>query len=56
MHSIDKAGRRWHTAEFKRAAVGACKVPGVSVASVALEKRINGNLLRRWVKLSAFQA
>ena len=50
MHSIDKAGRRWHTKEFKQAAVAACRAPGVSLASVALEKRINANLLRRWVK------
>ncbi len=50
MHSIDKAGRRWHSKEFKREAVLACRVPGVSLAAVALEKRINANLLRRWVK------
>ena len=50
MHSIDKAGRRWHSKEFKREAVLACRAPGVSLAAVALEKRINANLLRRWVK------
>ena len=50
MHSIDKAGRRWHTKEFKQAAVATCREPGVSLASVALEKRINANLLRKWVK------
>ena len=41
MHSIDKAGRRWHSKEFKQAAIAACQAPGVSLASVALEKRIN---------------
>ena len=56
MHSIDKAGRRWHTKEFKQAAVAACRAPGVSLASVALEKRINANLLRRWVKSAEAKA
>ena len=50
MHSIDKAGRRWHSKEFKQAAIAACQVPGVSLAAVALERRINANLLRRWVR------
>ena len=56
MHSIDKAGRRWHSKEFKQAAIAACQGPGVSLASVALEKRINANLLRRWVKSAAAKA
>ena len=56
MHSIDKAGRRWHSKEFKRAAIAACQAPGVSLASVALEKRINANLLRRWVKSAEAKA
>ena len=50
MHSIDKAGRRWHSKDFKQEAVLACRAPGVSLAAVALDKRINANLLRRWVK------
>jgi transposase-like protein len=29
--------------------VAACRVPGVSIAAVALEHRLNANLLRRWV-------
>ena len=56
MHSIDKAGRRWHSKEFKRAAIAACQAPGVSLASVALEMRINANLLRRWVKSAEARA
>ena len=56
MHSIDKAGRRWHSKEFKQSAVAACRAPGVSLASVALERRINANLLRRWVKTAEAKA
>ena len=29
--------------------VAACRKPGVSIASVALDHRLNANLLRRWV-------
>jgi len=50
MHSINKPGRRWHPKAFKEAAVAACREPGVSLASVALERQVNANLLRRWVK------
>ena len=56
MHSIDKAGRRWHSKEFKQAAIAACRAPGVSLASVALDRRINANLLRRWVKSAEAKA
>jgi len=34
---------------FKAEAVGACQQPGVSIASVALARGLNANLLRRWV-------
>lgn len=50
MRSIDKPGRRWHSKAFKDEAVAACREPGVSLASVALERQVNANLLRRWVK------
>jgi transposase-like protein len=56
MHSIDRAGRRWHSKDFKREAILACRAPGVSLAAVALEKRINANLLRRWVKSAEAKA
>jgi transposase len=42
-------GRRTHSAEFKAQVVAACRMPGVSIAAVALEHRLNANLLRRWV-------
>ncbi len=41
--------RRHHSVFFKAEAVGACQQPGVSVASVALARGLNANLLRRWV-------
>jgi transposase len=41
--------RRTHSAEFKAQVVAACRTPGVSSAAVALEHRLNANLLRRWV-------
>lgn len=41
--------RRSHSPEFKSQVVAACRQPGVSMAAVALEHRLNANLLRRWV-------
>ena len=45
----DRRRRRQHSAEFKARLVAACRRPGVSIAAVALEHRLNANLLRRWV-------
>jgi transposase-like protein len=45
----DRRRRRRHSAEFKARVVAACRKPGVSIAAVALEHRLNANLLRRWV-------
>jgi transposase len=42
--------RRLHSDEFKADAVAAAVQPGVSMASVALTRGINANLLRRWVR------
>jgi transposase-like protein len=42
--------RRRHSVFFKAEAVGACQQPGVSIASVALARGLNANLLRRWVQ------
>ncbi|NKI94711.1 transposase [Rhizobacter sp. SG703] len=42
--------RRLHGDEFKADAVAAAAQPGVSMASVALARGINANLLRRWVR------
>lgn len=41
--------RRTHSPEFKADAVAACMQLGVSIAAVAQSRRINANLLRRWV-------
>ncbi|MGO9596185.1 MAG: transposase [Steroidobacteraceae bacterium] len=41
--------RRHHSVFFKAEAVGACQQSGVSIASVALARGLNANLLRRWV-------
>lgn len=45
----ERRRRRRHSAEFKAAVVAACRKPGVSIAAVALDQRLNANLLRRWV-------
>lgn len=42
--------------EFKQDLVAACRVPGVSVASIALANGINANLLRRWVSQRSQQS
>jgi transposase len=38
-----------HSAEFKAKVIDACRHPGVSIASVALDHRINANMLRTWI-------
>lgn len=45
----DRRRRRRHSPEFKARVVAACRKPGVSIAAVALDHRLNANLLRRWV-------
>jgi transposase-like protein len=50
MDANDKRRRRRHSAVFKAEAVAACQVAGSSVAGIALERQINANLLRRWIK------
>lgn len=50
MQPREKRRRRRHTAEFKAAAVAACREPGASVAAVALDRKLNANLLRTWIK------
>ena len=47
--SGDRRRRRRHSADFKARVVAACRRPGVSIAAVALDHRLNANLLRRWV-------
>lgn len=50
MYANDKRRRRRHSALFKAEAVSACQMAGASVAGIALERQINANLLRRWIK------
>ncbi|MBC7938208.1 MAG: transposase [Chitinophagaceae bacterium] len=55
IESLPAAGRRrrrLHRDEFKVDAVAAASQPGVSMASVALTRGVNANLLRRWVRES----
>lgn len=47
--SLARRRRRRYSTEFKADAVAACQQPGVSMASVALSRGLNANLLRRWV-------
>ena len=43
--------RRTYSAEFKQQIVQACKVQGVSIASVALQHGLNTNLVSKWIRL-----
>lgn len=48
--SLGRRRRRLHSDEFKADAVAAASQAGMSMASVALARGINANLLRRWVR------
>jgi len=43
-------GRRSYSPEFKDQLVAACRIPGMSVASVARNHGINHNILHRWLR------
>lgn len=43
-------GRRTYSSEFKAQLVAACRIPGMSVASVARNHGINHNILHRWLR------
>jgi hypothetical protein len=43
-------GRRTYGVEFKTQLVAACRIPGVSVVSVAREHGINHKVLHRWMR------
>ncbi|MFP3507469.1 transposase [Burkholderia sp. SIMBA_062] len=45
----ERRRRQRYSEEFKAQVVAACRGIGVSVAAVALEHRLNANLLRRWI-------
>lgn len=54
MDTIEEAAyvrqrKRRHSAEFKAKVIEACRHPGVSIAAVALDHRLNANRLRIWV-------
>ena len=52
LSALSKSRRRrsTYTAEFKAKAVAACMQPGVSIASLAMDLRVNANVLRRWIR------
>ena len=43
-------GRRTYSPELKAQLVAACRIPGMSVASVARNHGINHNILHRWLR------
>jgi transposase len=47
--SMSRRRRRRYSAEFKADVGAACQQPGISMASIALSRGLNANLLRRWV-------
>jgi transposase len=44
--------RRRFTPDFKVSIVAACLEPGVSVSRIALDNRLNANMVRRWIRES----
>ncbi|MBQ0744111.1 IS66-like element accessory protein TnpA [Halopseudomonas pelagia] len=44
--------RRRFTSDFKASIVAACLEPGVSVSRIALDNRLNANMVRRWIRES----
>ncbi|MCL5041354.1 MAG: transposase [Gammaproteobacteria bacterium] len=44
--------RRRFTSDFKASIVAACLKPGVSVSRIALDNRLNANMVRRWMRES----
>ena len=49
-HRQPGRGRRSYSPEFKAQLVAACRIPGMSVASVARNHGINHNILHRWLR------
>jgi len=46
----DRRGRRRYTDRFKRELVALCAVPGASVSGLAIERGLNPNLVRKWMR------
>ncbi len=42
--------RRFYSPELKLHVVGACALPGASIAGVALQHGINANIVHRWLR------
>ncbi len=42
--------RRFYRPELKLQVVGACALPGASIAGVALQHGINANIVHRWLR------
>lgn len=47
-HSPTK--RRRHSPDFKAQIVSQCQQPGASVSRIALDNRLNANMVRRWIR------
>jgi hypothetical protein len=47
---VGRRRRRRYTHEFKAQVVAVCQGQGVSLAAIALQHKVNANLLRRWVE------
>jgi len=46
---VNRTGRRTYTLQYKLDVVRQCSELGVSVAAIAMARRINANLVRRWI-------
>ena len=47
---VTRNGRRFFSAEHKRAVVEHCLAPGASVSAVSLAHGFNTNLVRKWIR------
>lgn len=45
----NRSNRRVHSSEFKAQVLGECKLPGASVAAVAVAHGLNPNVVRKWL-------
>lgn len=41
-----------HTPAFKSRIISACQQPGVSISRIALDRGLNANMVRRWIRES----
>lgn len=52
MEQVKVRARRRHDSELKRIVLAQCAEPGASVASVALRRGLNANLVHQWRRLA----